>query len=104
MNQTTTENKSCGIFSSYGGRGLCIFEPNEEPTKINFDAVSPEFKREFMEAWQKFYDAEVETDNAGINQLSVLDEMGYYLNQGELITREDTFDEAYDKVVKVMFP
>jgi len=40
--------------------------------------------------------------NTGINQLCVLDEMGYYLNQGELIASNDTFETAYHKVAQKM--
>ena len=96
-----TENKTCGILSYFREKGLAISAPKEG--LINFDNVTPEFKQEFMEAWKKYYEAEVESDNEGINQLSVLDEMGYYLNKGKLITKEDTFEAAYEKTIVAMF-
>lgn len=102
--KTATEKKTCGILSSDGGRDLRIHEPNDEVVKIDFSKVSPEFKRDFMEAWRKFYDAEAESDNAGINGLSVLDEMGYCLNTGEVFCNKDTFEKAYERIVKLMFP
>jgi len=99
-----TENKTCDILTPFPTKrrlGIAISEPNEE--LINFNNVTPKFKKEFMEAWNKFYKAELNsTDNAGINQLSVLDEMGYYLNKNQLIVKEDTFEEAYEKTIEAM--
>ena len=96
-------SKTCGIIIGEGDLIVSARFPSEDANNIAWEKVSEEFKEEFIKTWgEAFKDAEKNNDNQGMNVLSVLDRLGYMINEG-LIPKDMGYEEAYDKALSSIF-
>jgi len=95
------ENKNTTPIMTSQGNGLELFEPPADIQSLTWKAPDT-LKEAFLSKWNTYYTLEKEVGgNAGINQLSVLDEMQQLLEEGKLDVTKSC-EELYNKVLDLV--